>query len=442
MARNMTSGSIGKHLIAFSIPMILGNMFQLTYNAVDSIIVGRYAGEEALAAVGTANPIMNIIIFFIIGICMGASVLMSEFYGSGDLEKLKKEISTTIIIGTIFTVIISIVCIILAKYLLMLIQTPKEVLGLASDYLRIIFFGLIFTFFYNVFAAALRSIGDSKTPILFLMISSVCNACLDIVFVRYLDFGVIGAAYATIIAESLSCTLCVIYTYYKVPILRLKSKDFKIDSSLLKKTISYSWYTSMQQTSLHIGKVLVQGAVNPLGVNSIATFNAVNRVDDFAFTPEQSISHSMTTFIAQNRGAKQEDRIKKGFRRGMQLEILYWAVLVGIVYFGSGRVMKLFVPNSDNNIVMLGTSYLQAMAVFYIMPAITNGIQGYFRGMGKLNVTLIATTIQMIGRVFLAYLLAPSMGIKGIAYACFGGWIVMLLYEIPVYFKYKKTKKW
>ncbi|MDF2587045.1 MAG: family efflux transporter [Anaerocolumna sp.] len=434
MTKNMTVGNTWKHLISFAIPMILGNLFQLTYNAVDSIIVGRFAGENALAAVGTANPIMNIIIFFIIGICMGASVLMSEFYGAGEVNKLKKEIATTISIGSIFTILITFICFLLVKPILKLIHTPNEILTDATTYLRIIFLGLIFTFLYNVFAATLRSIGDSKTPIYFLMISAVINAGLDYIFIAKFHYGVVGAAYATIIAEAVSSILCIGYTYIKVPMLRLKYSDLHFERSMALKTISYSWYTSMQQTVLYVGKVMVQSAVNPLGISAIATFNAVNRVDDFAFMPEQSISHSMTTFIAQNRGAKQDERIKNGFRVGMRIETIYWGILFLVVFFGATSIMKLFVTDKDISVVTLGTNYLQAMAFFYLLPAYTNGIQGYFRGMGKLNVTLAATVIQMITRVLFSYILAPSLGIKGIAYACFLGWTAMLLFEVPFYF--------
>lgn len=434
MTKNMTVGNTWKHLISFAIPMILGNLFQLTYNAVDSIIVGRFAGENALAAVGTANPIMNIIIFFIIGICMGASVLMSEFYGAGEVNKLKKEIATTISIGSIFTILITFICFLLVKPILKLIHTPNEILTDATTYLRIIFLGLIFTFLYNVFAATLRSIGDSKTSIYFLMISAIINAGLDYIFIAKFHYGVVGAAYATIIAEAVSSILCIGYTYIKVPMLRLKYSDLHFERSMALKTISYSWYTSMQQTVLYVGKVMVQSAVNPLGISAIATFNAVNRVDDFAFMPEQSISHSMTTFIAQNRGAKQDERIKNGFRVGMRIETIYWGILFLVVFFGATSIMKLFVTDKDISVVTLGTNYLQAMAFFYLLPAYTNGIQGYFRGMGKLNVTLAATVIQMITRVLFSYILAPSLGIKGIAYACFLGWTAMLLFEVPFYF--------
>lgn len=209
--RDMTTGNIPKQIMNFAIPSILGNLFQLTYNAVDSIIVGKYVGENALAALGTANPIMNIIIFFIAGICLGTSVLMSEFYGKKDMESFKQEISTSLIIGMGFTVIISILCILFAKPLLLLLNTPKEILNDSAHYLRIIFSGLVFTFIYNLYAACLKSVGDAKTPLIFLIISSVLNGCLDMVFVGVFHFGITGAAVSTVIAEAVSGILCIIH---------------------------------------------------------------------------------------------------------------------------------------------------------------------------------------------------------------------------------------
>lgn len=440
MKGNMTEGNISNHIVGFAVPMILGNIFQLTYNAVDSIIVGRYSGEEALAAVGTANPIMNIIIFFIIGICLGASVLMSEFYGAKDYAKLKREISTTMIAGSIFTIIITIIGFILAPYILRLINTPIEVLGMATSYLRIIFIGLIFTFFYNVYAATLRSIGDSKTPIYFLIISSIINAGLDMVFVAGMDMGVTGAAIATVIAESISCILCIVYVYKKVSFIHLSPKELVFDKTLIGRTVNYSWATAMQQTVLQIGKVFVQGAVNPLGIDGIAAFNAVNRVDDFAFIPQQSIAQSMTVCIAQNRGAKKYNRIKEAFKKSLVIELVYWCFLSIVVFFMSRNVMGLFVSDSTSSVITLGSGYLKYMAFFYVFPAFTNWIQGYFRGMGNMKVTFYSTTIQMIFRVLFVYLLTPVAGFNGIAYACACGWIAMLLYEVPVYFKSQRKK--
>jgi putative MATE family efflux protein len=442
MKGNMTQGNIPKHIIGFAIPMVLGNLFQLTYNAVDSIIVGRYAGKEALAAIGTSNPIMNIVIFFIIGICLGASVLMSEFYGAGNIVKLRREISTTMIAGSIFTVVITIIGLIGTPLILKLIRTPDEIIGMATNYLRIIFLGLIFTFFYNVYASTLRSVGDSKTPIYFLLISSILNACLDMIFVAGMKMGVVGAGLATIIAESVSCILCIVYVYRKVPLIRLKVNEFVFDKTLIGKTVSYSWATAMQQTVLQIGKVLIQGAVNPLGVDCIAAFNAVNRVDDFAFAPQQSIAQAMTVFIAQNRGACKDERIKEGFKKTLLIELGFWVILFVVVFLGAKGVMSLFVTDGASEVVVLGTTYLRDMAFFYILPAFTNWLQGYFRGMGNMKITFYSTSVQMICRVFFVYTIVPLVGFTGIAYACLGGWIAMLLYEAPVYIKVKSKEKY
>ncbi|WP_337992984.1 MATE family efflux transporter [Clostridium sp. 'White wine YQ'] len=439
MATDMTNGNISKHLIKFAVPLILGNIFQLTYNAADSIIVGRFVGTDALAAVGTANPIMNIVIFFIVGICMGASVLMSEYFGAGNIKKFKREVSTTFIAGFIFTVIMIIICMILTKPILRLINTPEKILPDAAMFLRIIFFGLIFTFLYNIYSSTLRSIGDSKTPLIFLIISSILNIVMDIIFVVFLKFGVAGAGIATVLAEMFSSVFCIVYVYRKIPILHFKKNEFILDKLLLRKTINYSWATAMQQTCLYVGKFLVQGAVNPLGVEAIATFNAVNRVDDFAFTPQQSIAHGLTTFLAQNRGAKKKERVKKAFIEGMKIETIYWIVLLIAVYFGAHSIMNLFVPDKGSKVVELGVMYLELMAFFYLLPSWTNGIQGYFRGMGDFKVTLISTFLQISTRVIFSYLLAPRMEIVGIAVACLFGWIVMLAYEVPVCIKHRRA---
>lgn len=438
MTKDMTSGSIPKHLISFAVPMVLGNLFQLTYNAVDSIIVGRFVGTNALAAVGSANPIMNIVIFFIVGICMGTSVLMSEYFGAGDIKKLKREISTSMIVGMSFTIIMSVGCIFLSKYILLITQTPLEIIPDANLYLTTIFGGLIFTFIYNIYSATLRSMGDSKTPIIFLIFSSILHIFLDIIFVVSFKLGVRGVATSTVISEATSCILCILYVYKKMPLLRFSRSEIVVDKSLLKNTINYSWVTALQQTCLYVGKLLVQGSVNTLGVNSIATFNAVTRIDDFVLTPEQSISNGMTTFTAQNRGGDKYERIKKGFCYGMIIEAIYWLIVIGPVYFGSSHIMKLFVPDSGAQVIHLGVIYLESMAFFYILPGMTNGLQGYFRGMGDLKITLGSTFTQIVVRVICSYIFAPHFGIAGVAFACFVGWIAMLLYEIPQYVKQKK----
>ncbi|MFR1128543.1 MAG: MATE family efflux transporter, partial [Enterocloster bolteae] len=406
-AVNMTEGSITKHLVDYSIPLILGNMFQLTYNAVDSIIAGRFIGKEALAAEGTASPVMNIVILGISGICMGASVLMSEFYGAGQKEKLKREMSTTVIFGCYFSVIIAILGGIFSKSLLGALGVPDEILGKAASYLSVIFLGAPFTYFYNAVSAALKSVGDSKTPLKFLAFSSILNAVLDLIFIGGLGFGIVCSAVTTVAAEAASAVLCITYVYRKIPMLQLRRGEFTMDRQLLRQTLRYGSITALQQSCQPIGKLLIQGAVNPLGVDMIAAFNAVNRIDDYAFTPEQSISHGITTFVAQNRGAGRKERIRKGFRRGLMLEACYWVFICITITLFRRPLMGLFVTAGNEGIVALGSSYLGLMALFYVFPAFTNGIQGFFRGMGNMSVTLLGTFVQTSLRVVFVYLLTP-----------------------------------
>ena len=439
-AVNMTEGSITKHLVDYSIPLILGNMFQLTYNAVDSIIAGRFIGKEALAAEGTASPVMNIVILGISGICMGASVLMSEFYGAGQKEKLKREMSTTVIFGCYFSVIIAILGGIFSKSLLGALGVPDEILGKAASYLSVIFLGAPFTYFYNAVSAALKSVGDSKTPLKFLAFSSILNAVLDLIFIGGLGFGIVCSAVTTVAAEAASAVLCIIYVYRKIPMLQLRRGEFTMDRQLLRQTLRYGSITALQQSCQPIGKLLIQGAVNPLGVDMIAAFNAVNRIDDYAFTPEQSISHGITTFVAQNRGAGRKERIRKGFRRGLMLEACYWVFICITITLFRRPLMGLFVTAGNEGIVALGSSYLGLMALFYVFPAFTNGIQGFFRGMGNMSVTLLGTFVQTSLRVVFVYLLTPGIGLMGVAYACAIGWSVMLLVEVPYYFWFMKDK--
>ena len=432
-AVNMTEGSIPRHLINYSLPLIAGNLFQLTYNVVDSIIAGRFIGKEALAAEGTANPVMSIVILGISGICMGASVLMSEFFGAGEYGKLKREMSTTVIFGCYFSLAVAVLGVLLAKPLLAALNVPEELLDMASTYLRIIFLGAPFTYFYNAVSSALKSVGDSRTPLKFLAFSAVLNAVLDLIFIGWLGFGIVCSATTTVIAEAASALLCIGYVYRKIPMLQLRWGEFRMDAGLLRQTLRYGSVTALQQSCQPIGKLLIQGAINPLGVDMIAAFNAVNRVDDYAFTPEQSISHGITTFVAQNRGAKKTGRIQKGFACGLLLEACYWGFIFTVITLVREPVMRLFVTEGNEAIVALGSNYLALMAFFYLFPAFTNGIQGFFRGMGNMSITLLGTFTQTSIRVIFVYLLTPRRGMQGAAWACAVGWSMMLLLEVPYY---------
>lgn len=432
MTKDMTTGKITPLLISFTIPLVLGNLFQLMYNAVDSIIVGKFVGEDALAAVGTSNPLMTLIILFVSGLCMGAGVLISMQYGAKDYEKLELQLSSTLLGGIIFSVLISIISIIAAPALLRIMQTDESIMHIATVYLRIILMGLIFTFIYNFFANALRAMGDSKTPLYFLMISSVFNILGDLFFVVVLHWGSEGCALSTVISEALSSLLCILYIKQKIPVLCLGRRWFRFDKKAFYRTVQYGWTSAMQQATVQLGKLGIQAIVNTMGVAAMAAFAAVNRIDDFAYTPEQNIAHAMTSLLAQNEGAGRKERVREGFRCGMKIEIIY-GIIVCIICFVIARPLMLLFVN-DEEVVRHGVQYLHLIALMYLLPAATNGIQGYFRGIGDLKVTLWSSFINMGVRVLAAIPLVfvCKLGMAALPFAYLCGWFAMLIAEVPL----------
>ncbi|MBW3087626.1 MATE family efflux transporter [Bifidobacterium sp. 82T24] len=437
---DMTEGRPTPHLVNYAVPLVLTNVFQLSYNALDAIIVGRFIGKEALAATGMASPIMNLLILGISGLTMGAGVLMSEYYGAKNLSRLRREMSTTIISGLIVSVAVAALGFALTVPLLRVLNVPAEAFAMTRTYLRITFLGVPFTYCYNALAAALKSAGDSKTPLVFLSIALTVNGLLDFVCIGFLGFGIDWAATTDVIAQALAMTMTAVFMAWRMPDFRIRRDEFGIDLALLRTTWEYGSVTALQQSIQPIAKLLIQGAVNSLGVDVIAAFNAVTRVDDFAFTPQQSISHGITTYVAQNRGAGRTDRIRPGFRAGLRLEFFYW-ILIGLVVLLLHRpIMHLFVTADQTRVVDLGSQYLTTMALFYIFPSFTNGIQGFFRGMGNMSVTLVSTFIQASLRAVFTWVLIGSLGMYGISFACAIGWSAMLLFEVPYYVMYMRKR--
>ena len=383
MTKDLTTGKIMPILVNFTVPLVLGNLFQLTYNAVDSIIVGHFVGKEALAAVGICNPVSTLMILFLNGLCMGASILMGIQYGAKDYETLHRQISTTLLSGAFFSFFLTLVCVIFAVPILLLLQVDPSIMSMTVQYLRIIFLGLMFTFLYNFFSSTLRALGDSASPLYFLIISAILNIFGDLFFVIVLKAGSNGCAISTVLSEALCCLFCIIYIQKKVPILRLGKKWLVFDARLLKKTIAYGWASAMQQATVQMGKIAIQALVNTMGVSVAAAFAVVNRIDDFAITPEQNIAHAMTALMAQNKGAGKNDRMREGFRCGMILELVYGAAVMLICLGFARPLMSLFVK--DEEVIGHGVVYLHLIAVIDILPAVTNALQGFFRGIGDLK---------------------------------------------------------
>ena len=391
----MTTGRPGPLLWRYALPLMLGNWLQRASTAVESLIAGRFIGQEALAAEGIAGPVMNLVILAISGLCIGAGVLMSESFGAKDQPRLRSVLATTLLFGA------GLCCAVAA-------------LGV------------------------LKAVGAAKTPVKFLAFPALLNAGLDLVVIGGVGFGIVCSALTTVAAEGASAALA--WWYLTARVKPLCPDRWRIDRALLGDILRYGSVTALQQAIQPIGKVLIQGQVNALGVSSIAAFNAVTRVDDFAFTPEQSIAQGITTYVAQNRGAGRPERIRQGFAAGLRLEAGYWLVLGSAVLLTRRGLLSLFVTGEGAaQVVALGSGYLGLMAAFYLLPAMTNGFQGFYRGMGRLRITLLGTFVQTSLRVIGTVLLAPRMGLPGIAFACAAGWSAMLAFEIPLYLcKFRK----
>lgn len=431
MTKDMTEGPVFSTLVKFTIPLILGNLLQLTYNAADSMIVGRFAGAKALAAVGTSNPLMTLVLLFTNGICLGAGVLVSYHYGAKEYDILHRQVSTALLSGLGFSALCAVVFIAFAPEILSLLQVDPVIMSESVSYLRTIMAGLVFSFLYNYFASILRAMGDSRSPLYFLAVSAFLNIGGDLFLVVTLHMGIFGAALSTVICEGLSALLCWVYIYLKVPELRLGRQWLVFDRTQLKKTLSYGIVSALQQSTVQIGKLAVQGAVNTLGVTYTAAFNATNRFDDYAIVPEQNMAHAMTSVMAQDIGADKLDRSNRTFYLGMIMEIVFGVFMGVILYTFSNPIMQLFTKDPD--VIRQGERYLHVIAFMYPLPGITNGLQGYFRGIGDLKVTLWSSLINMGVRVLACFLMIFhfSAGFTAVPWSYFIGWIAMIAFELP-----------
>jgi putative MATE family efflux protein len=360
---------------------------------------------------------------------------MSEYFGARKYGRLKQAMATMLLFGGAVCLAVAAIGFALAPLILRFLKVPQEIFEITVVYLRITFLGAPATFIYNAIAAGMKSVGDSRTPLKFLMFSALLNAGLDLIFLGLLGFGIVCSAVTTVVAEAVSAGLAAYYMAIREPVLSPFGSRWSIDGDILADILRYGLPSALQQTIQPVCKVLIQGQVNALGVSSIAAFNAVTRVDDFACIPEQGIGASISTFVAQNRGAGRKDRIRPGYRAGVTLGLMYYVVICAVGLFLRRPIVCMFVTGSGaEEVVRLGSEYLGVMAFFYLWPALTNAVQGFFRGMGKMFTTVIFTFVQASIRTVSTMILAPRMGIVGIAYSCMIGWSVMLFFETIYYF--------
>lgn len=431
MTHDLTRGNLFPILIKFTIPLFLGNILQLTYNAVDSIIVGKLVSTAALAAVGTSNPVMNLVIMFVQGITLGSSILIGNFFGAHYYERLKKQISTAMISGIVFSAVMSLLLVFLAGSILTLLQVDESIRPMATGYLQIVGAGLIFNYIYNFFANTLRAMGDSRSPLLFLAVSAVLNIFGDILFVVVFHMGITGCAISTVLCEALSGIMCWVYILRRVPLLNMGKDWLHFEWVMLKKTVQYGAVSAFQQSTVQLGIVGIQGLVNSLGAVATAAFAAANRIEDFALIPGRSLANAMTSVMAQNVGAGERKRVFKAFQIGMGITISYGILSSVLLLILAAPLMAIF--TNEPAVIQEGTQYLHLIALMYVLPGVTNSLQGYFRGVGDLKVTLLSSLINMSCRYAscLFFIHVLHLGIRSAPFACLTGWLCMLIYEIP-----------
>ena len=439
--KNLTSGPIPAQLISLAFPMIIGNILQQFYNTIDAMVVGRYAGGAAFAAIGVAGTVMNLFIFVINGFCTGISILLAGFYGCRDWKNFRREYFVSLAAGSIFTVFLSLGGLAALSPLLRLIQTPDQVAGPARTYLTIIFLGLGASYLYNFCSAVLRAAGDTAAALIFLAAAICSNLALDLVLVAGLGLGIAGAAWATLISQLFSAVLCLVYMRCKAPELIFTRKDMIADLSLLKCTCRYCFVTALHQSNLYIGKLLVQGAVNSLGTSVIAAYTAAGRLEGFANSFGDSGSAALCVFLAQNSGDTHKKRARQGFAAGTIL-LTSLGVLSSLLLFCLARPAAAFVlkgtgPGALPQCIL----YLRVISLFYTFCFMGNALVGYFEGRGRILIPVIGATGHITLRVVLSYILAPGYGLPAVAAATGTGWAMVVAFWWILWFRSNHVKK-
>ena len=424
MMKDMTSGSPMKLMLSFTLPMFVGNLFQQLYNVVDTIIVGKFVGREALAAVGSCFAIMVLINSIILGLAMGASVLFSQLYGAKNYNRLK----TAIILACVFilglTTILSLIAFLGTSTIIRWYQIPTEMVQYSTDYLRCIFAGLLFVSLYNLAANLLRSFGDSKTPLYFLLLACGINIALDLLFVVGFGMEVFGVAIATIIAQAVSGIACVFFAIYKIKFLQFRREDAVFDTGLFRSMSRYAVLTSLQQSVMNFGIVLVQGLVNTFGAALMAAFAAGVKIDAFAYMPVQDFGNAFSTYTAQNVGAKNWARVRQGLKTAALISGIFSLVVSLIVVMLAEPLIGLFIKAGDFEVIAIGVRYLRIEGAFYILIGFLFLFYGFYRGLGYAQVSIVLTVVSLGTRVALAYLLAPTFGFTVIFWAIPIGWLL------------------
>lgn len=441
MQHSLTQGPITKNILLFALPLMFGNLLQQMYNIADTWVVGRFLGADALAAVGSSYTLMTFLTSILLGLCMGSGAAVSMQYGSGETEKMRQSVFQSFLLIAGIALVLNLLVYLGLNGILWVLRVPAELCPLMKDYLLIIFLGITATFLYNYFANLLRAIGNSVVPLAFLAVSAILNVILNLVCVLVLDWGVKGAAGATVFSQYVSGVGIGLYTLKKFPQLCPKRTDCRWDRKNLANILNLSVMTSVQQSIMNFGILMVQGLVNSFGTVIMAAFAAAVKIDSFAYMPVQDFGNAFSTYVAQNYGAGQPDRIKKGIRSAGLTSAVFCIVISVLVCAFAAPLMGIFIDPAQTEIIAAGVQYLRIEGACYIGIGMLFLLYGYYRAVNQPGMSVILTIASLGTRVALAYLLsATPLGVTGIWLSVPIGWALADAIGIGYYLKKSACK--
>lgn len=441
MTKSMTEGNPLRLILQFALPLLAGNIFQQTYNIVDAAIVGRYLGTKSLASVGASSSVQFLVIGFCVGICCGFGIPIAQRFGAKDYNTMRSCIFHAQLITAIIAFVLTVVCALLCPTILHMLSTTEDIYQNAYRYLLILFLGIPFTLLYNLLSAILRAVGDSKTPFLFLVLSTILNILLDLFCIIVLKWGCAGAAIATITAQACSGILCYIYMHKKFAILKLSKQDRKINKNIIINMMAMGLPMGLQYSITAIGSMVMQSANNGLGSIYVSGFTAGMRIKQFVMCPFDAIATAVSTFCSQNLGARKIKRIDKGLRDGMIAAILYGLFAGVILIFFGGTLSKIFMSADETEVLAASAKYLRCLGFFYWALGILNVSRMSVQGLGYPGRAIFSGFVEMIARIVVSKVFVPLYGFTAICFADQSAWLSAVLYIVPTcFFCLKKIK--
>lgn len=423
--KNMTHGSVFRLIMAFAIPVLLGNVFQQFYTMADTMMVGQILGVDSLAAIGASASLSNLVIGLCTGVSMGVSIMIAQYYGARDEEGMKKATAGCIRLCMSSVVVIFLVSIVLKRPLLYLLKTPSSIFEMTDSYLTIIIAGLFVTMLYNMMASMMRSIGDSRTPLYFLIIASLLNIGLDYIFIANFHLGVAGAAYATVLAQLVSVVLCFFYMKKKYPIFLVKREDFHVEKAILRKQLSMGISMGLMNSIVSLGSVILQSAVNSLGKITIAAHTAARKVVEMFMQPLVSIAIADTTFVSQNLGAEKFHRIRSGIKASICISFVWVGIVILLSFTCIDSILSILVNAKQTEVISLASTYVRISSVFYFILAVLFIYRNALQGLGNGKGPIISSCIEMAVKIAATFLLIPFTDYIGVCLAEPIAWSIM-----------------